>query len=92
MVKKELLEGLSEEQVAKVKACKNAEELLSLAKEEGIELTDEQLASISGGACISFSSIHCPKCGSTNHKQVTYYQLLNECSYFVCKDCGHEWE
>ena len=67
-MKHESLKGLNEEQIAKVKACKNSDELLALAKQEGIELTDEQLASI------------------------TYYQLLNECSYFVCKDCGAEWE
>ena len=42
-MKQELLKGLSEEQVAKVKACKSHEELLALAKEEGVELTDEQL-------------------------------------------------
>ena len=50
-MKKELLNGLTEEQIAKVKACKNQEELLKLAKEEGVELTDEQLAAISGGSC-----------------------------------------
>lgn len=50
-MKEELLKGLSEEQIAKVRACKNSEELLALAKAEGVELTDEQLAAISGGAC-----------------------------------------
>ena len=90
-MKKELLTGLTKEQIEKVKACKNSDELLALAKAEGVELTEEQLASISGG-CTWSTSIHCPKCGSTKHKQVTYYQLLNECSYFVCEDCGTEWE
>ena len=37
-MKEELLKGLTEEQIAKVKACKNQEEILQLAKEEGIEL------------------------------------------------------
>ena len=50
-MKQELLKGLSEEQIAKVKACKNNEELLALAKEEGIELADEQLEAVNGGAC-----------------------------------------
>ena len=45
----ELLKGLTEEQIAKVRACKNQEELLALAREEGVELTDEQLAAVSGG-------------------------------------------
>ena len=50
-MKKELLNGLTKEQIAKVKACKNGEELLKLAKEEGIELSDEQLEAVNGGAC-----------------------------------------
>ena len=31
-MKQELLKGLTEEQIAKIKACKNNEELLKLAK------------------------------------------------------------
>ena len=50
-MKKELFKGLTEEQIAKVKACKNNEDLLKLAKEEGVELNDEQLAAVNGGAC-----------------------------------------
>ena len=48
-MKEELFKGLSEEQIAKVKACKNTEEMLAIAKEEGVELTDEQLEAVSGG-------------------------------------------
>ena len=68
-MKKELLKGLTDEQIAKVKVCKNSDELLALAKAEGIELTDEQLSSISGG-CYNSSSVEryeidnmqCPEC------------------------------
>ena len=67
-MEKELLKGLTEEQIAKVKACKNHEELLALAKEEGVELTDEQLAAVSGGVCTSTPDFVCPKCGSKNIK------------------------
>ena len=42
-------EDLTPEQMEKVKACKSAEELIELAKAEGVELTDEQFESISGG-------------------------------------------
>ena len=42
-MKNELLKGLSEEQIAKIKACKNQEELLKVAKEEGVELSEEAL-------------------------------------------------
>jgi len=73
---KELLAGLTEEQIAKVKACKNQEELLDLAKQEGIELNDEQLQAVSGGACISGSSIKCPNCGSSKYDTIVYYEHL----------------
>ena len=90
-MKKELFKGLTEEQIAKVKACKNHEELLALAKEEGIELTDEQLQTISGGgACSVISDVgdyvnpfDCPKCGSNDVKKDG-----KECT---CKKCGHKW-
>ena len=67
-MKKELLKGLTEEQIAKVKACKSHEELLALAKAEGIELTDEQLEVVNGGGCTSEPSfvgyeLTCTKCG-----------------------------
>jgi len=38
IMKKELLKGLTEEQIAKVKECKTLEEILALAKAEGIAL------------------------------------------------------
>ena len=40
---------LTEEQKAKALACKTPEELLALAKAEGLEMSDEQLSEISGG-------------------------------------------
>ena len=43
-------DGLTEEQKAKALACKTPEEMLKLAKEEGYELSDEQLEAVSGGA------------------------------------------
>ena len=61
-MKKELLKGLTEEQIAKAKACKSQEELLKLAKAEGVELTSEQIEAVSGGGCLS--SMKCPNCGS----------------------------
>ena len=91
IMKQELLEGLTEEQIAKVKACKNHEELLALAKEEDIELTEEQLSAVSGGgACSVISDIgdkinpfDCPKCGSNDVKK--------DGNEFTCKKCGHKW-
>ena len=50
-MKQELLKGLTEEQIAKAKACDDPRDLLQLAKDEGIELSEEQLSAVSGGAC-----------------------------------------
>ena len=51
MLREELFRGLTEQQISKVKSCKNPSEILALAKEEGVDLTDEQLKAINGGAC-----------------------------------------
>lgn len=40
--------------------------MLEVAKEEGIELTDEQLEAVSGGVCAE--TIECPKCKSPAHR------------------------
>ena len=42
-------ENLSEEIKEKAKACASSEELLALAKAEGIELSEDQIAQIAGG-------------------------------------------
>jgi len=91
-MREELLKGLSEEQIAKVKACKNGDELLSLAKAEGIELSDEQLAAVSGGACTNTDTRKkCPNCGSMNTELSpnTKGKSVNGVlvTYYKCKDC-----
>lgn len=97
-MREELLKGLTEEQIAKVKACKNQKDLLAIAEAEGIELTDEQLEVVNGGGC--FSSFKCPNCGS---KDYTERQVRKEHSErlwqgvdenyieYRCKKCGHKW-
>ena len=66
MNRAELLKGLSDEQLEKARGCHSSQELLELAKEEGIELTDEQLKAISGGGCIQKSKLVCPLCGTSD--------------------------
>ena len=87
-MKKELLKGLTEEQIAKVKECKSQEELLKLAKAEGVELSDEQIEAVNGGGCLS--SMACPNCGSKDFRKLAIYQVSG-CSTYKCNECGHEW-
>ena len=41
---------LTPEQMDKARACKDSDELVALAKSEGVELTDDQLDAIAGGS------------------------------------------
>ena len=89
-MKEELLKGLTEEQIAKVKACKNQEEVLALVREEGIELTDEQLEAVSGGNCMipSFRSDKpCPICGTYNCQTIRSAQD-GTIEYYYCNECN----
>ena len=95
-MRKELLKGLTEEQIKKVEACKNSDEILALAKAEGVQLSEEQLAAVSGGGCSSTRK--CPMCGSTNIKRKTEDVQLKtakedakDVKVYVCKDCKHTW-
>jgi len=88
MSRRELLKGLSREQLIKAKKCKNQEELLALAKIEGIELTDEQLEAISGGGCF-FDAIDtppCPNCYRTD--EVEQYNEFDA----HCKRCNIDFD
>lgn len=89
-MKSDLLKGLSKEQIAKAKSCKNAEELTNLAKQEGVELTDEQLAAISGGFCTSELRWSCPTCGSKDTEVWDIYDkgTSMETVRVHCKKCG----
>ena len=82
---------MTEEQITKVKTCKNHEELLELAKKEGVTLTEEQLAVVSGGgACSVISDVgdyinpyDCPRCGSNNIKDKGTYNICQSCGYKI---------
>ena len=90
-MKEELLKGLTQEQIEKAKACKSQDELLALAKEEGITLTDEQLEAVSGGFCTSTPSFTCPKCGSTNIESEHRNNHIRKYWANTCKDCKYYW-
>ena len=87
-MRKELLKGLTDEQIKKVEACNSSEEVLALAKAEGVALTDEQLEAVSGGGC--FQREKCPKCGSRNTGIGEYDKKAGK-NYTWCNSCGHEF-
>ena len=94
MSRKDLFAGLTEEQIIKVKACKNIKEIFLLAKQEGIELNEDQLAAVCGGGCTDPDAkpIVCPKCGERNADNL---EIIGDWDggFFrcKCKKCGHEW-
>ena len=92
-MKEELLKGLSEEQIAKIKACKNQEEVLQVAKAEGIELTDEQLEAVSGGGCFG-TTPPCPYCGaSKDYVEKTKVPGVWAAEFvWGCNKCGRYWK
>lgn len=52
------------ELLEKLKSAKTSEELVSIAREQGIELTDEQLETVSGGIEWTCQDFTCDKCKS----------------------------
>lgn len=90
-MKESLLKGLSEEQIARAKTCKNQEEVLKLAKEEGLELTDEQLEAVAGGCETPKKRVIKCECGSTNVKTTLYRNNIGSETVCECLDCGKKW-
>ena len=87
IVKQELFIGLTQEQIAKVKACKSQEEILKVAKEEGLELTDEQLEAVSGG-CGTGNYPQCPNCGGRETEPKSYNDVWGYTIY-RCHRCNN---
>ena len=83
MVKDELLQGLTLDQIEKAKACKNQKELLGLAIDEGVELTDEQLQAVTGGNCVN-APASCPLCSYPDIESLG-------AGVYKCRACGHKW-
>lgn len=90
-MRKELLKGLTDEQIRKVEACKNPAEILELAKAEGVELSEEQLEAVSGGCGGGKEyepDVKCPICGS--HK-VNSYDWMPDMKKYICQKCNELW-
>ena len=58
------LKDLSVDQREKLRGASSMEEIVAIAKEEGVELTEEQLDAIAGGVdwldCTSYTCNHTP--------------------------------
>ena len=94
-MREELLKGLTPEQVEKASKCKSAKELLALAKQEGVELTEEQLKSVNGGACVDAEARKttkiCPQCQAPTTGTYVETTPGDGKYHFVCSSCGYEW-
>ena len=83
-------EDMSPELQEKMKACTTPEETLALAKEEGYELSEDELAAITGGDWSPKDALpQCPVCGSY---AISIFPLPGcpGMTRRVCHDCG--WE
>ena len=74
--------------VKKVEACKSSEEILALAKAEGVTLNDEQLEAVSGGGCVEPSKPKCPSCGAKEDQELRRTDALGRAEY-KCHKCGN---
>ena len=55
---------LTPEQMERARACKTPEDILALAKEEGYELSEDELEAVSGGLDWEDITEHVPDCYS----------------------------
>lgn len=60
---------------------KTRDEIVALAQEEGIELSDEQLERVSGG----WVGVSCPSCGRMD------VNPSNDLDGLECSRCGYKW-
>lgn len=83
------LSNLTPELKEKADACKTLEELLALAEEEGVELTDQQIQEISGGISPYAPVFACRRCYSVNYKS---FKDDKGNEKYKCLDCGYVYE
>ena len=80
--------NLSKEQISKASGCKTPEEVMAVVREEGIELTDEQLDAVAGGGSNWAGWETCPQCGST---RVTEFLSPDGFAEYSCFNCSYYW-
>lgn len=59
------------------------EQIQALAKDQGAELTDDQLEQIAAGGSWVKKRVICPKCGRTCEVSV-------DATHYVCPKCGQK--
>ena len=72
-------ENLNPEQLEQARACKSSEELAALAAKVGVEISDEELESVSGGSWAT----DCPKEGCKDYRDDP-----EECTQWRCYHHG----
>ena len=84
------IEDMTSEQIEKAKECETTEQRLAFIKEIGLELSDEQLDTIAGGAAWSEDyEGGCPSC-----KCVTYSFVDGPRGVYIrkCDQCGCRYD
>ena len=71
----DILKGLTDDQRKKLEACKSREEFEALAKDELIQLSDEEIEQISGGErsfwdWLFGKPLKCPSCNSKDCEEI----------------------
>ena len=80
------IENMTPEQIEQAKKCETPEERLAFVKENGIELTDEQLDAMSGGELWSEAPEGgCPKCHCATY---SFVDGPNRVYVRKCDQCG----
>ena len=80
---------LTPEQRKRAAECNTAEELFALAKEEGVEIPDDDLESIAGGRV--WGTPNCPQCDSALVAIVEDNLDKDGTRTLKCKRCGYTW-
>ena len=90
------MNNLTPELIAKAKAAKSAEELLALAKENGIELAEEEAKTcfeqLHANAEISDDELEAVAGGCVCQDIINFFQSRNKLNDSTCSNCGNASE
>jgi DNA-directed RNA polymerase subunit RPC12/RpoP len=81
------LANLPDELKLSIEKADTVEELVNLAKENGVDLSDEQVDQLANGGWGSDNGKTCPDCGCRNIIQIGDLFIYR----YKCMDCGKQW-